>query len=289
VDTFEYFGHKVPSNLVEQLRSSIPSQILRSYYRSQCHTAQLDEGIAVTRVLGEKNIFVQRSDHALGVHLMMNGFWEFELTRAIARACRPGSTAIDCGANYGYFTCVMAAAVGSSGLVHAIEPNEYLAGLLASTLRVNGILKKSTQHNFAAWSSSGLSLEFGVPPRQPMNGRLIAAIPPHAAKKIRSSMFVQTQTINEMCANSTDISAIKIDVEGSEMEVLEGAKEVIKASNDVTVFLEVNPKRYDASAQWESTICSLGMNVGRLIETGLIEPILDLGKINRPSMLVLTK
>ncbi len=62
---------------------------------------------------------------------------EPELTDFLMRACRPGDTVVDAGANIGYFTLLMSKLVGSSGLVHAFEPHPDTAARLDRNVALN--------------------------------------------------------------------------------------------------------------------------------------------------------
>src|SRR5204862_8148905 len=55
-----------------------------------------------------------------GDHGCWLGSYEIEKQLAIWRACRPGATVFDVGANVGFYTLLMARAVGRAGQVVAI-------------------------------------------------------------------------------------------------------------------------------------------------------------------------
>ena len=59
----------------------------------------------------------QASDLMLGPRLILDGFWEAWVTLAIGRHIQPGFHCVDVGANYGYYSLVMAAAAGATGRV----------------------------------------------------------------------------------------------------------------------------------------------------------------------------
>jgi predicted O-methyltransferase YrrM len=63
----------------------------------------------------------------LGPRLVLDGFWEAWVTLALARYIRPGFYSVAVGANYGYYSMLMAAACGREGYVLASEPNPVLA------------------------------------------------------------------------------------------------------------------------------------------------------------------
>jgi hypothetical protein len=91
------------------------------------------------RLLGDFLAFVDTRDLMLGPRLVLDGFWEAWVTLAIARHLQPGSWCVDVGANYGYYTLLMAGACGPEGRVAACEPNPLLAETyLPQNLALNG-------------------------------------------------------------------------------------------------------------------------------------------------------
>src|SRR5215471_12379157 len=71
--------------------------------------------------------------------IIRNGEWEPHVERTIVTSLRSGDIAVDVGANVGYHTLAMAAAVGSGGQIHAFEANPELMRLLKGTMVVNGL------------------------------------------------------------------------------------------------------------------------------------------------------
>jgi hypothetical protein len=65
------------------------------------------------------------------------GDYEPTLTRALRRLVRPGATVFDIGANFGWYTCLLARAVGSEGHVHAFEPVPSITALARETIELN--------------------------------------------------------------------------------------------------------------------------------------------------------
>src|SRR5262245_10331328 len=68
------------------------------------------------------------------------GRYEPQETVLATRILQPGMTAIDVGANWGYFTLVCAHLVGPRGTVIALEPHPRLASTLRENVRSNDLL-----------------------------------------------------------------------------------------------------------------------------------------------------
>jgi tRNA G37 N-methylase Trm5 len=78
-------------------------------------------------LLGEYLAFVDTHDFMLAPRLVADGFWEAWVTLALGRYIQPGFHCVDVGANYGYYTLLMAGACERGGRVLACEPNPLLA------------------------------------------------------------------------------------------------------------------------------------------------------------------
>src|SRR6266481_1911926 len=98
----------------------------------------LGENEGLCRILGRYKLCVDTRDQGLCTHLLLDGFWEMGLTMYIARHVRDGMVAIDIGANFGYYTILLAALVGERGHVYAIEPAPATAVMLRRSVQLNG-------------------------------------------------------------------------------------------------------------------------------------------------------
>lgn len=70
-------------------------------------------------------MFVDTDDLSLSMHLISEGYWEFWLTEVVAKLVKPGMTAVDIGANLGYFSLMMGELVGG-GADRSMSSNRIL-------------------------------------------------------------------------------------------------------------------------------------------------------------------
>ncbi|WP_448577435.1 FkbM family methyltransferase [Thermosphaera sp.] len=126
-----------------------------------------------------------------------------------------GSVFVDVGANIGYYTLIASKLVGSQGRVYSIEPVPSTATILKANIKLNNCLNVSI-HEVAVWSSKGtLTL------RIPGSWYGLAFV-----SRYGGNIVVNSITLDELLKNETSIDCIKIDVEGAELEVLRGAKDM---------------------------------------------------------------
>jgi FkbM family methyltransferase len=152
---------------------------------------------------------------------------EYEALRA---AARPGTVALDVGANVGAYALVLGQWVRPGGRVYAFEPAaEAFAGLARHVTlnRLDGIV---VPLNVAVAESTGRAA-FAV------DGVSGANRLGHGAET------VETVTLDDFCAREgLRPTVVKVDVEGAELEVLRGARETIRAAGPGLVLLvEMHP------------------------------------------------
>src|SRR5262249_37080464 len=71
----------------------------------------------ISRILGRYWIMFNPDGGLLQSRLLTTGWWELDVTEALAHAIREGDTVVDVGANIGYYTLLMADLAGPKGHV----------------------------------------------------------------------------------------------------------------------------------------------------------------------------
>lgn len=149
---------------------------------------------------------------------MLLGTRELDLQSAFATFVAPGMTVYDVGANVGFYSVIAARLVGGTGAVHAFEPVEENARMIAHNARLNDFERISV-HRFAVGDTDGEALF--VPSSNPSWGRLRAAGTPALA---RDEERVVVRSVDALIQGGLPAPhLVKVDVEGAEALVLEGA------------------------------------------------------------------
>jgi FkbM family methyltransferase len=164
-----------------------------------------------------------RTDEAIGYAIAVTGVFDLTVTEALLRLCDPGETAVDVGANVGYMTSVMAASVGPAGRVVAFEPTPRLFEVLDATRRGWGASRDVDVRQAAVSNRTGTA-ELVIP-RDAKNDGLarLGAAATEGAERYE----VECVTLDDVLARSS-IGVMKVDVEGHETEVLEGAGSLLR-------------------------------------------------------------
>jgi FkbM family methyltransferase len=159
---------------------------------------------------------------------------------------RPGSVCLDVGAAADLYTTVLSRLAGPSGQVHSFEPlpfaHLFWAGLLGAR-RVPNV----RHHTLALGPQAGsetLSVpfgRFGLVTGRSFLSREAAGPDPNAEFDGQVQVVVPVDTLDGFCAGEGigHVDFIKIDVEGSELRVLEGGKGVIETGKpDMLIEIE---------------------------------------------------
>lgn len=168
-----------------------------------------------------------RTSDLIGHALYTSGFFDLIVSEAVWRLIEKGDQVIDVGANIGYMTSLMASRVGKSGKVTAFEPHPLTFKELVHNVQnfmnyydVNNI----DIYQLAVSNKSGTDF-LNVSNPDPA----FAAInrENNAWEDPKSNIEVSVTRLDDIFDETEKISLIKIDVEGHEMSVLEGADNLI--------------------------------------------------------------
>jgi FkbM family methyltransferase len=176
--------------------------------------------------------FVIETDDAEGFGLRGGAPFEPEVLLALRQCIQPGSVVLDIGANVGYFTAHMSKLAGSSGLVHAFEPEPRNFSLLSSNVAANN-LQNVVLHHMAL----GDREDTGMLHISDFSGGMHRLYPSNCCGD--ATIEVPIRRLDSMFSPG-QISVIKIDVEGFEPFVLSGAQNLLEGQ-DVKIISEYCP------------------------------------------------
>jgi FkbM family methyltransferase len=160
-----------------------------------------------------------------GPHSCWLGFNELRKRVVFASAVRPGDTVYDIGANVGFYSLMAARWVGRSGHVVAFEPVPSNLRWLRRHLEVNGVSNVRIEE-VAVWHTNGRRRFMETADR----------VSSHVSE--RGQFTVRTATVDTLMASGRypPPTHVKIDVEGAELQVLQGARDTLSTWSP-TVFL----------------------------------------------------
>lgn len=159
--------------------------------------------------------------------------YEPAMTRAVRSSLPGAGAAIDAGAHVGYFTLMMAA-LAPDLLVHAFEPLERFADVIEKHARRNGLDNVEVVRR--PLGRGGETVDFG---------------------NYLDHARTRATGLDEYCAGrGCQPRFVKMDVEGQELDILEGGRATL-ASSGPTLAVEVHPAKIAARGRHHAEVLDL--------------------------------
>jgi len=150
-----------------------------------------------------------------GVHSCWIGSYEFDKQRAFAQVTARGATVLDLGSNVGFYALLAAELVGSSGCVYAFEPVQRNIEFLRRHIALNNLTNVHVIECAICELTGRRRFQFHK-----------SAAMGHLSDGGQTE--VSTITLDDFVSRwGATPDSIKIDVEGAEFSVLQGAREVL--------------------------------------------------------------
>ena len=186
--------------------------------------------------------------------------YEPEKFSFIRKHCRPGMTAVDIGAHIGLFSVFMSKLVGQSGRVLSFEPTPLTRRVLTETVRLNHCEANVEIHCEAVSRATGTATFFDTGAPLSNANSLVGTV---AAS---TGLEVPTISLDDLCRDQKlRVGFLKIDAEGGELEILEGARETLRRDRPF-VQLEIHPRPLARHPGALAAVWQLCADVGMRIE-----------------------
>jgi FkbM family methyltransferase len=163
-----------------------------------------------------------------GLSYWLSAAHDKSLLRNAADLIKPGAVVWDVGANQGVFALAAAGLAGAGGYVYAFEPDTFLVSLLRRSARLNPALAPVEVIPCAVSDAVGLA-RLRIAERARSANSLEGAEASSQMGGVRESQTVMTVSLDWCLAHGCKAPAVvKIDVEGAEVNVLRGARELLR-------------------------------------------------------------
>jgi FkbM family methyltransferase len=214
----------------------------------------------------------------IGAEILRTWMWESETVRFVWGWLREGMTVLDVGAHVGQYTLLASGLVGPAGRVIAFEPHPVLGRVLRRNVSRAGCQNVTV-----------LPVALG---RAPGPGTLVlhppdnfggSSLRPDEASAHHARAAVDVTTLDEALDRlGGPVHLAKIDVEGAELDVIDGALGTLAANPGILLiveFLRHNPLRFGRTVDGlEARLRELGFQLFTLTPSGLrrYEPVGEL-------------
>lgn len=147
-----------------------------------------------------------------------------------ARFIRPGTVVLDVGANFGQMSLLFSALVGDGGTVYSFEAQKFVFDVLNMNIAANGIANVRT-FNVAVMRDSEGSVSFPAPD--------FSLFPSYGSfgvdEKRADGPQVKKLRIDDLKIGG-EIGLMKIDIQGADLQAMQGARETIMRARMPIVF-----------------------------------------------------
>ena len=176
---------------------------------------------------------------------------------------RPGDTFVDVGANVGRYTIAAARYVGPDGRVISFEPHPVVYRYMVENVELNELANVSPE-NCAVGAEDGEVL--------------LSDAPNHDTNSVSTNgagVPVRVRRMDDVVPAGTEVRLLKIDAEGYEKLVLEGAPATLE--NTECVYIEVghhHAARFGYGPEvLAETLTAAGFELWRELDDGQLQPV----------------
>jgi len=171
---------------------------------------------------------------------------EPELLYILKQELREGMICMDLGANIGYVTLLMADKIGHAGKIYAIEPDPANIELLNINMKLNNYNDRMQVFDMGVSNKSG-EMDFHMGRSSNLGGMI------ESKNTTSKTIKVKVDTLTNFCKNTSPPEIIKMDVEGHEVEVMEGMYDLVsKKDFPCKIIMELHPIFYSENHSLES-------------------------------------
>ena len=221
--------------------------------RGNFHKRVLGRRYMVKQIHGYR-MWLDLEDPGISRSLLLFGTREVDHKIMLERALRPGMTVLDIGANIGYYALMELGLIGESGRLVAVEPAPANVDLLKQSLALNG-------YDHVAVVQGAISDRLGQRAfflSHMSNLNTFHAVGTGAAHLSGETIMVDTFTVPQVMASHGPPDLVRMDVEGHEVEVINGMMDAIEAGEMTPMIIfETHISRYSPEHNMETALRAL--------------------------------
>jgi FkbM family methyltransferase len=165
-----------------------------------------------------------RCREVVGFLRLVQGSFEEAEIETLSKAACPGTVAIDAGAHVGLFTIPFSRAVGPEGEVWAFEP------LPENVERLRANVQENRLRNVATFAAAASDADGVLPFRLAGDSAYGSTVEVRDDWETGKSMNVRAVSLDTewKARGMPPVTALKVDVEGAELRVLRGSRQLLR-------------------------------------------------------------
>jgi FkbM family methyltransferase len=196
-------------------------------------SSYLGDGVALTYLVDATPIYINSDDCGGPSNLLNGGRYEEQNLEVLLSFVKPDTVFVDIGANIGFFTLQVGRRVLRNGRVLSFEPHPKLLNLLRWNVHLNGLAGTVTCFPFGL-SDQNSPARFTYPIGH-LGGGTIGDLPNNPAYDMVTS---EVRLLDDVLGSDFVCDLVKIDVEGHELNVLNGMRRIVANSPGIKILFE---------------------------------------------------
>ncbi len=221
-----------------------------------------------TKKIDNFEMSLNLADGGISRTLYTVGYREKAFMQLLQDTVQEGDVCIDLGSNIGYTTLYMSEQVGKTGYVYAIEPDPQSLSLLRKNIEQNNFSDRCEIIQCAISDKDG-KLDFWQASRPNLSSV-------HKTAYSTNKLIIDAYSLESFLSNRRYPNFIKMDVEGHEVKIFEGALNYFSNNWGRTSFLvEVHPNFYNKDNDFAAVLeqfFEIGFNTKFVVSTPIAQP-----------------
>jgi len=230
-------------------------------YKRNLRWAKYDGGIVE---LNHFKMYVDPMEAAISKSIFLDRDWEPSESNLFYNNISEGDIVLDIGAHIGWYSLLASERVGKEGRVYSFEPEPQSFNILLKNIKLNHITNVVPVNKALSNSSGSKKLYLNLYKKGPATYQMW---PVDHVKSISVDVVV----LDEYLKNK-HVDVIKIDVEGFEVKVFQGAEKVLSENPELIIFSEFWPeglrKAGNSLEEYINIISKHGFSIQKIVENG---------------------
>jgi len=244
---------KFKNIIITLTRRGFFSLVLATYYHLLGFILRAFNQKFIIKKIYNYKMLLDLNDKGISRTLLLFGKRELEHKKMLEDIIKPGMTVLDIGANIGYYSLMMLKLIGDKGKLIAVEPSPSNIEILKKNLLLNNFQDVEV-HNGAISDENSIKKFFLS---EMSNLNTLNYTDKKSLNLTGKTIDVKTFTVSEII-DDRDLNLIRMDVEGHEVEVLNGLIPNIGSNNLYpSIIFETHRSRYNNEHSMENTLKKL--------------------------------
>ena len=186
-----------------------------------------------------------------GRRLLAEGDYERDMTASMIELLGDGDTFVDAGANEGWFSVIAARAVGLTGSVVTIEPQERCWSAIHRNFAINRMLN----YRLIPYALGDMEGEMDMTLYPSLNNEASTLVRQGRSRyfSVQKTRLIKLDSLTD-AINLRLVQLLKVDCEGYELKILRGAERLLAARAIHHILVELHPVQLAELGQREAEL-----------------------------------